>query len=169
MRLMKVASYGAVALAGVFFGVVASGQMKADRPFVPGEDNVPPTTDVRIFKSADIQSSIEGEKLGRLLEGKDLFSLNLLHRTGEEVTIHGTVVDLYFVQKGKAVLEHGGTAVGAKPSGGRAGDMRAASINGSTKTVVGAGDIVFIPPGVPHRFVAGESDIVYFNVHFPGK
>jgi hypothetical protein len=167
MRLIRFVLYGGVAV--TFCGVVAFGQRQVDRPFVPGEDNVPPTTDVRIFKSANIQSSIQGEKLGRLLEGKDLFSLNLLHRKGEEPTIHGSVVDLYFVQKGKAVLEHGGTAVDAKPSGGRVGDMRAASIKGGTRTVVEAGDIVFIPPGIPHRFVAGESDIVYFNVHFPGK
>lgn len=167
MQLTRVVIYSGVAVA--LSSLVAIGQGKADRPFVPDEDNVPPTTDVRVFKSANIQSSIQGEKLGRLLEGKDLFSLNLLHRKGEEPTIHGSVVDLYFVQKGKAVLEHGGTAVDAKPTGGRVGDMRAASIKGGTRTVVEAGDIVFIPPGVPHRFVAGESDVVYFNVHFPGK
>jgi hypothetical protein len=167
MRVMKIVLSGAVAVA--LCGLVVSGQMKVDRSFVPDKDNVPPKTDVRVFKSADIQSSIQGERLGRLLEGNDLFSLNLLHRKGEEPTIHGSVVDMYFIQKGKAVLEHGGTAVDAKPSGGRAGDMRAASIKGSTRTVVETGDIVFIPPGVPHRFVAGESDVVYFNVHFPGK
>ena len=166
MRFTNVVVYGIVAVA--FCGGVAIGQLRVDRPWSV-EDNAPPTTGVRIFKSANLQASIQGEKLGRLLEGKDLFSLNLLHRKGEEPTIHGSVVDLYFVQKGKAVLEHGGTAVDAKPSGGRAGDMRAASIKGATRTVVEAGDIVFIPPGVPHRYVTGESDIVYFNVHFPGK
>ena len=165
MHWTRIVLYCGVAVA--LGGAVAFGQI--DRPFTPDKDNVPPTTTVRIFKSADIQSAIEGERLGRLLEGKDLFSLNLLHRKGEEPTIHGSVVDLYFVQKGKAVLESGGTAVDAKPSGGRPGDMRAASIKGGTRTVVAAGDIVFIPPGVPHRFITGESDIVYFNVHFPGK
>ena len=166
MRVMKLVLCGAAAVG--LFGAGAVAQLKVDRAWSV-EDNKPPTTDVRIFKSANLQASIKEEKLGRLLEGNDLFSLNLLHRKGEEPTIHGSVVDLYFVQKGKAVLEHGGTAVDAKPGGGRAGDMRAASIKGGTRTVVEAGDIVFIPPGVPHRFVAGESDIVYFNVHFPGK
>jgi len=166
MRLIRVFLYGGVAVA--LLGTVAVGQMRVDRAWSV-DDNKPPTTDVRVFRSANLQASMQGEKLGRLLEGNDLFSLNLLHRKGEEPTIHGSVVDLYFVQKGKAVLEHGGTAVDAKPGGGRAGDMRAASIKGGTRTVVEAGDIVFIPPGVPHRFVTGESDIVYFNVHFPGK
>ena len=166
MHVLKLVLYGVFAAA--LGGMVTYGQMKVDRPWSV-EDNTPPRTDVRIFKSANLQASMQGEKLGRLLEGKDLFSLNLLHRKGEEPTIHATVADLYFIQKGKAVLEHGGSAVDTKPSNGRAGDMSAASIKGGARTAVETGDIVFIPPGVPHRFVAGESDIVYFNVHFPAK
>ena len=167
MQLVRVVLCSCVAFA--LGSLVTMGQGKADRAFVPDEDNVPPTTDVRIFKAKDIQAAIAGDKTGRLLEGKELFSLNLLHRTGEEVTIHGSVVDTYFIQKGSATLEHGGTAVNAKLSGGRAGDQRAESMKGSAKTRVETGDIVFIPPGVPHRFLKGESDIVYFNVHYPGK
>jgi AraC-like ligand binding domain len=143
---------------------------QVDRPFVPDEDNAPPTRDVRIFKADNIKAAIDGDKTGRLLEGDELFSLNLLHRTGEEPTIHGSVVDLYFIQKGSAILEHGGTSPDAKlRDGGRDGDMRGTVMQGATRTRVAAGDIVFIPPGVPHRFVEGSSDVVYFNVHFPGK
>jgi len=167
MRLTSVVSH--IGFATVCCAVVVIGQGQVDRPFVPDKDNIPPTTDVRIFNAAGLQGAIKANQTGRILEGNELYSLNLLHRTGEDVTVHGSVVDLYFIQEGSALLEHGGTALDLKPGGGRAGDMRGSAIKGGTRTVVRKGDVVFIPPGVPHRFVAGESDVWYLNAHFPGK
>jgi mannose-6-phosphate isomerase-like protein (cupin superfamily) len=95
--------------------------------------------------------------------------MNLLHRTGEEPTVHGTVADLYVIQEGTAVLESGGTVENAKANGVRPGDMTGTAIKGATRTVLGKGDVVFIPPGVPHRFVTGETDVWYLNTHLPAK
>src|SRR6188472_31947 len=71
----------------------------------PATNNKPPTDSVKVFPSADLRSMIDGDHAGRLLEGDDLFSLNLLHRKVEPATVHGDVVDLYWIQEGSATLE----------------------------------------------------------------
>jgi len=128
--------------------------------------NKPPTDSAMIFTLADLQSKMKRDQTGRLLEGLDLFSLNLLHRTAEPATVHGNVVDLYIVQEGSATLETGGTILDPKPAN-RPGDQTGSGISGGKTQVIKKGDVVFIPPGVVHRFVGG--DIWYLNVHFPGK
>lgn len=168
MRLLRVISRGAIVAS--LCGVATLAFAQVDRPFVPDQDNAPPTDEVRVFKYAGLQSAIKGEMTGRLLEGNELFSLNLLHRTGEPPTIHGSVVDLYVILEGSAVLEHGGTVPDAKlRESGRPGDKRGTVMEGTTKTALGKGDVIFIPPGVPHRFVPGETDVWYLNTHFPGR
>lgn len=144
---------------GALSGVVTMGQNGQ-------ADNRPPTTDIEVFTVSDLQSRIKGDQASRLLEGLDLFSLNLLHRTSEPATVHGSVVDLYIVQEGSAVLETGGTILNPKPAN-RAGDLTGSGIAGGTTRRIAKGDVVFIPPGLPHRFTGG--DIWYLNVHFPGK
>jgi mannose-6-phosphate isomerase-like protein (cupin superfamily) len=160
MRLIKILLYAGFAVA---LGVVAA---VAQNTFGPSTDNTPPTDSVKIFALADLQSKIKGDQAGRLLEGQELFSLNLLHRTTEPATVHGDVVDLYIVQEGSATLESGGTMLSPKPAG-RTGDQTGTGISGGKTQVIKKGDVVFIPPGVAHRFTGG--DIWYLNAHFPGK
>jgi len=161
MRLIKMFCCASV---GVVLGgaVVAVGQ----NTLAPPTDNKPPTDSVKVFTFADLQSRIKGAQAGRLLEGQELFSLNLLHRTAEPATVHGDLVDLYWIQEGSATLESGGTVLNPKPAG-RVGDQTGTGISGGTTQVVRQGDVVFIPPGVAHRFTGG--DIWYLNAHFPGK
>ena len=134
--------------------------------FGPTADNKPPTDHVKVFSLAELQSSINGDQTGRLLEGEELFSLNLLHRKTEPATVHGDLVDLYIVQEGSGTLESGGTILDPKPAG-RNGDLTGSGIRGGKTQVIEKGDVVFIPPGVAHRFVDG--DIWYLNAHFPGR
>ena len=41
------------------------------------------------------------------------------------------------------------------------------SIRGGVERVVKPGDVVFIPPGVPH-WISNTTDISYLNIHFGG-
>lgn len=138
----------------------------AQTGFEARDDNRPPTDRVKVFTIADLQSKIAADQTGRLLEGLELYSLNLLHRSVEPATVHGDLADLYFVQQGSGTLESGGTVIDPKP-GGRAGDVTGSGIRGGTTQVISKGDVVFIPPGVAHRFSGG--DIWYLNVHFPAR
>lgn len=142
-------------------GVVAIGQGGSGQ----SAGNQPPPDRVTIFTLGDLQARIKTDGTGRLLEGHELFSLNLLHRTAEAATVHRDVVDLYIVQEGSATLETGGVVLNPKPAT-RPGDQTGTGISGGTTRVISKGDVVFIPPGVAHRFTGG--DIWYLNVHFPG-
>jgi hypothetical protein len=160
MRIVRMLVSACFAIA--LSGVAALGQSAS----AVTTDNKPPVDRVKTFTFADLQARINGDQAGRLLEGQALFSLNLLHRTAEPATVHGDVVDLYWVQEGSATLESGGKILNLKPAG-RTGDQTGTGISGGTAQVIKKGDVVFIPPGVAHRFTGG--DIWYLNAHFPGK
>jgi mannose-6-phosphate isomerase-like protein (cupin superfamily) len=91
----------------------------------------------------------------RLIEG-GAYSLNARYLTAGEPRdlVHKNVVELYFVREGSGTLVTGGKIVNNK-------------IQGGTERIVKAGDVVFIPPGVPHGF-STTSGISWLNVHFAG-
>jgi mannose-6-phosphate isomerase-like protein (cupin superfamily) len=90
----------------------------------------------------------------RLLEGGS-FSLNTRRIVGSEpAQVHKSIIEFYFVQEGTGTLVTGGTLANGK-------------INGGVTRMVGAGDVVFIPPGVPH-WIRETNGISYLNIHFGG-
>jgi mannose-6-phosphate isomerase-like protein (cupin superfamily) len=91
----------------------------------------------------------------RLIEG-GAYSLNARYLNAGEIRdlVHKDIVELYFVREGSGTLVTGGKIVNNK-------------IQGGTVRVVKAGDVVFIPPGVPHGF-STTSGISWLNVHFAG-
>jgi mannose-6-phosphate isomerase-like protein (cupin superfamily) len=131
-----------------------------------------PTDKAAFFTLANIESesrAIQTKQPStvRLLEGGEAFSVNILHRAGAEpATVHGNLADLYVVREGSGTLETGGSLVDPRPAG-RQGDLTGSSIRGGTTQIVEPGDVVFIPPGVAHRFT--ESNVTYLNIHFPTK
>ena len=126
-----------------------------------------------VLKGSDLESALaalrNGELAsGRILEGGDVFSVTMLHRTAPTATVHGTLSDLYVVQEGSATLVTGGSLVDPQPAN-RPGDQRGSAIRGGTERVIGPGDVVFIPPGMAHGFrdFADAGSITYLNIHFP--
>ena len=126
-----------------------------------------------VLKGSDLQSALaalrSGELAsGRILEGGEVFSVTMLHRTAPTATIHGTLSDLYVVQEGSATLVTGGSLVDPRPAN-RPGDQRGSAIRGGNERVIGPGDVVFIPPGMAHGFrdFADAGSITYLNIHFP--
>ena len=90
----------------------------------------------------------------RLLEG-GTFSLNTRRIIGSEpAQVHKSIIEFYFVREGTATLVTGGTIVDR-------------TIRGGVERRIKAGDVVFIPAGVPHR-VLDTAGISYLNVHFGG-
>lgn len=96
----------------------------------------------------------QGRGTTRLLEGGG-YSLNARHQVGAEAPrIHKSMVEFYFVQDGSGTLVTGGSIVGEV-------------IRGGVERAVKAGDVIFIPPGVPHAFREAKA-LSYLNVHFGG-
>ena len=98
------------------------------------------------------------------------FSLNIVHRQGkEDPQWHQDEVDLYIIQEGTATMLTGGELLDPQPSGTN-GDKRGSSIKGGVSQVVKPGDVVFIPPGVPHQGIFNDpKGVTYLNIHFPGR
>jgi mannose-6-phosphate isomerase-like protein (cupin superfamily) len=90
----------------------------------------------------------------RLVEG-GTYSMNARYLTGAETAqIHKTITEFYFVRDGSATLVTGGAIVNN-------------AIRGGVERVIKPGDVVFIPPGVPHA-IRETTGISYLNIHFGG-
>lgn len=70
-------------------------------------------------------------------------------RSGDLVELHDKSDDVYYVLKGQATLELGGTLVDPKESS--PGEWKAKTVTGAQSIVIKEGDIVMVPRGTPHR------------------
>jgi mannose-6-phosphate isomerase-like protein (cupin superfamily) len=90
----------------------------------------------------------------RLLEG-GAYSMNARYLVGSEAAqVHKSIIEFYFVRDGSATLVTGGAIVDKV-------------IRGGVERVIKPGDVVFIPPGVPHG-IRDTAGISYLNIHFGG-
>ena len=70
-------------------------------------------------------------------------------RSGDLVELHDKSDDVYYVLKGTATLELGGTMVDPKEA--TPGEWKAKTVTGAQSVVIKEGDIVMVPRGTPHR------------------
>ena len=93
-------------------------------------------------------------------------SFLLVHREADgQVEWHETQVDVFFVLSGSATLLLGGTMVNAETVGPH--EKRNGSIQSGVQRKLSAGDVVRIPPRVPHQILregAHEFDYVVVKV-----
>jgi mannose-6-phosphate isomerase-like protein (cupin superfamily) len=96
-------------------------------------------------------------------------AMMISHRTaGDRVEVHQTVADIMVVQSGEATLVTGGEVVDPVQSGPN--EMAGSGIKGGVSRTLVAGDVVEIPPGVPHQyFIAPGGQITYLLVKVPKK
>lgn len=105
-----------------------------------------------------------GLATNRVLEG-GIFSINVRHIQGVETVLqHGRITEVWVVREGIGTVVTGGEIVNPEAGAGP-GDFRGSGISGGEERVIKAGDLVFIPPGVPHHIKETES-IVYLNIRF---
>ena len=99
----------------------------------------------------------------RLLEG-GTHNVNIRRiRGGETALIHPVTVDVWVVQEGSGTLVTGGRLV--DENGAAVTGQRGAAIRGGVTRVIGPGDVVFIPAGVPHG-VRDTDGITWLNIRF---
>lgn len=103
----------------------------------------------------------------RVLEG-GTFSVNVRHIAGAETALqHGKIAEVWVVREGTGTVATGGTLVDAQP-GTAPGELRGSGIRGGVERVIKTGDLVFIPPGVPHG-IKESTSITYLNIRFEIK
>lgn len=84
-----------------------------------------------------------------------------------QVEWHETQADVFFVQSGSATLLVGGTMLNAETVGPH--EKRNGSIQGGVRRKLSAGDVVRIPPRVPHQILLeGAHEFDYFVVKIKG-
>jgi mannose-6-phosphate isomerase-like protein (cupin superfamily) len=95
-------------------------------------------------------------------------SCPLVHRAGDgQVEWHETQVDVFFVESGTATLLLGGRLVNGETVGPH--EKRNGSIIGGVGRKISAGDIVRIPPRVPHQVLLdGTAEFNYFVIKIKG-
>jgi mannose-6-phosphate isomerase-like protein (cupin superfamily) len=102
----------------------------------------------------------------RLFDGGN-FSANELHRApgdAEAALVHKFTSEVYVIQAGGGTLLTGGKL--KDPVTGPPDQQAGKGIEGGTSQEVKAGDVVFIPAGVPHVFSGYSPDITYLNIRF---
>ncbi len=103
------------------------------------------------------QASRDGIATTRLLEGGE-YNVNIRHVENVSpdnfrTLVHPDTIDVWVVQQGAGILLTGGEKIDDRQIGG---DERP----------IGAGDLIFIPAGVPHGMKETES-ITWLNIRFP--
>jgi mannose-6-phosphate isomerase-like protein (cupin superfamily) len=143
------------------FTVTAQAQT-AGAPIAPSDRAV----DIPLIEILQAASQLRDNGLAtrRVLEG-GIFSINVRHIQGAETALqHGRITEVWVVREGMAVLSTGGTIVDAE-TGASPGDLRGSAIEGGVERIIKAGDIVYIPAGIPHGIKESES-VVYLNIRF---
>lgn len=100
----------------------------------------------------------------RLMERDGYFTTVVHREPGPGFTeAHRDFSDVYFVSEGSGTLIIGGTIPDATEA--TPGEPRGKRIEGGSRQHLAAGDVVHIPPGVPHNVeVAAGERITYFIV-----
>jgi mannose-6-phosphate isomerase-like protein (cupin superfamily) len=84
--------------------------------------------------------------------------------TPDSALLHDRVTEVYQILTGAGTFETGGTLADGKPvdlTSEAAGPSVRGTIQGGESRRMGPGDVVVIPPGVPHRFSKLEGTITY--------
>ncbi len=96
----------------------------------------------------------------------DLFMLSRREADGI-VEWHETQADIFLVESGSATLLVGGTMIGGETT--EPHEKRNGKIEGGVRHSLSAGDVVRIPPRVPHQIlVEGSKGFTYFVVKVKG-
>lgn len=100
-------------------------------------------------------------------QGSPFVHLLLRRTVAGEAELHEAESDLVHVRSGRALLTLGGV-LKDKQRKVATGEFRAASIDGGATREVGPGDVLMIPPGIPHLWTpVGGEPFVYIIVKVP--
>jgi uncharacterized protein GlcG (DUF336 family) len=120
--------------------------------------------EARFFPNAQVAAKFETG--GLLLDTPD-YKVDAGRRTAPgEVEFHEHVVDIMHVVHGHATVITGGEMVDQRPVG--PGEVRARAVEGGASHDLAEGDVLVVPAGVPHQFVAVSDPFLYFVAKVTG-
>ena len=134
--------------AGAAFGQAAPGGAQAAPPA--------PTGKAGYFANSDLQNvwkDLEARQIlnKRVLEGGS-HSINIrIVRPTDAPLVHANSLDIWLVSAGSATAVTGGELLDSKKRP-NSDDVAGTSIKGGVEQPLKAGDVLYVPPGVPHGF-----------------
>ena len=123
--------------------------------------------DIELTSKTEADASSHHMSVRRLADfPQDTFMLSRRQADGV-VEWHENQADVFFVQSGSATLLVGGTMVGGEVT--EPHEKRNGTIQGGIKRKLSAGDVVRIPPQVPHQLLLdGSPQFTYFVIKVKG-
>jgi len=127
---------------------------------------------------AFLKKAQDGNIVDQLVRDVDVaghrVALAFLRRVKPETNalVHSHVTEIYQILKGTGTLTTGGKLTSSKPndlSRVAAGTGMQGQHEGGSSQVVGPGDVVVVPEGMPHRFSVLNGEIVYLTYRFDSQ
>lgn len=116
----------------------------------------PPTDKATYFANSDLQNvwkDLEARQVlnKRVLEG-GAYSINIrIVKPTDAPLVHAKSLDIWLVSAGSATAVTGGQLLEVKKRP-NSDDAAGTSIKGGVEQALKAGDVLYVPPGVPHGF-----------------
>ena len=152
MRTNAIAAMAAVATISLGWTAHAQGTQAANpQPAAPA-----PTDKAAYFDSRDIHEIWKDEEARKVINkrvaegGSHSINIRIVLPTNAPL-VHALSADTWVVMEGTATAITGGELVEAKRNP-NSDDMSGSSIKGGVEQPLKAGDILYVPPGVPHGF-----------------
>lgn len=149
MRMIGIVAVAAMA----FWSEAASGQNAQGGPSAAP---AAPTDKAAYFQNSDLQSiwkDLEARQAlnKRVLEG-GAYSINIrIVKPTDAPLVHAKSLDIWLVSAGSATAVTGGKLLDVKKRP-NSDDAAGTSITGGIEQPLKAGDVLYVPPGVPHGF-----------------
>lgn len=103
----------------------------------------------------------------RLMEGGN-YNINIRHLQAKETAMmHTRIADIWVVTEGSGSIVTGGEMVDPKTSA--EGDQTAPSIRNGQSRDLKVGDVIYIPPGLPHQMAVVNGKVTFLNIRFDAR
>lgn len=154
MRTLLFAAIGPVVLFGIW-GIAHGRGSRATAPASP-QAATAPKDKAAYFAHQDVETTwkdLEARQVinKRVLEG-GAYSINIrIVKEGDAPLVHAGSADIWVTMEGSATAITGGQLVDGKKRP-NVDDEAGTAIRGGVEQVLKAGDVLFVPAGVPHGF-----------------
>lgn len=154
------------------FGILAFHERAAGQA---ARRDTPAPTDQTLFLTMSEMKAVDRElaaakQTTHRYFGEKAYNFEVRRLVGPQpILLHGKKCDFMVIQDGEGTYMSGGELVNGKPGGEDPGDMRGESIRGGVTKVVKAGDVLFVPAGIPHGFVETKDHVTFVMVRFDTK
>jgi mannose-6-phosphate isomerase-like protein (cupin superfamily) len=169
---MRAITIGLCGILLVLGGVVAFGQREAGK--AARRDTPAPTDKSASWTMAEMKAV--GQELGSSKEtthrffGEKAYNMEVRRLAGPQPILqHGKKSDFMVIQEGEGTFMSGGELVNGKAQGADPGDMSGDSIHGGTSRVLKAGDVMYVPAGIPHGFTETKDHVTFIMLRFDTK